>query len=201
MIVGYRLSIDDDDSHFLGDATFRPPRSAGFHDWRFGSAERPHPATCPTCGRKTDVDFINPTFRVRKRRQDVVATADGYCLASVRFRRFCEGQPWKGVAFLSLPSDPAFFVFRPTLVLPFDAARRATRFEAPCPACHAFYNVIGSTPVHLIGVERVPDGLFRTDLEFGSGHEQHPVLLTGAGSAEQLRGQRFAGLKLCSVAR
>ena len=161
MIVAYRLSVDDDDSHLLGDETFRPPRSVGFHDWRFGTAERPHPATCPTCGRKTDPDFVNPRFRVHKRRRDVVATADGYCLASERFRRYCESQRWEGVVFLPLPSDPDFFVFRPTLVLPFDPARQGTRFENPCHLPR-YYNVIGARQ-SACGVERqvrtaVPDG-------------------------------------------
>ncbi|MDB5346403.1 MAG: hypothetical protein JWP89_4780 [Schlesneria sp.] len=200
MIVAYRLSIDDDDSHFLGDESFRPPQSAGFHDWRFGRAEHPHPATCPTCGRKTDPDFINPSFRVKRRRRDIVATADGYCLASERFRRYCASQPWEGVKFLPLPADPDFFVFRPTLVLPFDAARRGTRFENPCPTCREYYNVIGATPVYLVGIERIQDGLYRTDLEFGSGPEQQPVTLAGISSGEELRKQKFTGLTLCPVA-
>jgi hypothetical protein len=200
VIIAHRLSVNDDDSHFLGEETFRPPKGAGFHDWRFGTARHPHPATCPNCGRKTDANFINPEFRVKKRRLDFVSSYDGYCFVSRSFREFCEKQEWHGVMYAELPSDPDFFVFRPSQVLPFDAVRRGTRFEDKCPRCLAFYNIIGATPVCLKGVtEPILDGLYRTDLEFGSGPEQNPVVLAGINTGEKLRDQKFRGLTICPV--
>lgn len=118
MIIAYRFCVYDDDTHMLGPDTYRPPRTAGFHDWRFGKDGVPHPATCPNCGRKTDSEYVNP-------------------------KQGCEG-----VTFVPLPADRDFFVLRLANVVPFDAKRRKTRFEDLCPKCGGFYNVIGATPVY-----------------------------------------------------
>jgi hypothetical protein len=67
MIVAYELSAHDDGTNMLGNETYTPPPSAGFHDWRFGKGGVAHPATCPTCGRKTDAEYINPRFRAKRR--------------------------------------------------------------------------------------------------------------------------------------
>jgi len=200
MIVAYRLCVYDDDTHMLGPDTYRPVRTAGFHDWRFGKDGVAHAATCPTCGRKTDPDYVNPKFKAKRRSWDISATYDGYLLVSRRFREFCEKQGWAGMTFVPLPADNDFFVLRVSNVLPFDAQRRKTRFEDPCPTCGAFYNVIGATPVYLRGVtEPIRQGFFRSDLEFASGPEQHPLTLVGIDTADTLLKQRFRKLDLIKV--
>jgi hypothetical protein len=108
MIVAYTLSAHDDGTHMLGDETYRPPRSAGFHDWRFGKDGVPHPATCPTCGRKTDSEYVNPKFKARRRTWDISHTCDGYVIVSKHFREFCEKHGWHGMTFLPLPADKDF---------------------------------------------------------------------------------------------
>lgn len=200
MIIAYRFCIYDDGSHMLGPDTYRPPRTAGFHDWRFGKDGVPHAATCPTCGRKTDSEYVNPNFKAKRRTWDISATYDGYHLVSTRFREFCQKQGYDGVTFVPLPADTGYFVLRLANVLPFDSLRRRTRFEDPCPTCGGFYNVIGATPVCLRGVtEPIQDGLFRSDVEFASGPEQHPLILAGVGTAEKLRKQGFLKLDLVEV--
>lgn len=200
MIVAYQCSVHADGTHMLGNETYRLPRSAGFHDWRFGKDGVPHPATCPTCGRKTDPEFVNPKFKAKRRTWDISATYDGYKVVSKRFREFSEKHGWEGMTFVPLPADKDFFVLRLSRVLPFDAKRRRTRFEDPCPACGAFYNVIGANPVYLRGVtEPIQEGFFRSDLEFASGPEQGPLILVGIATAEKLREQGFQKLYLKEV--
>jgi hypothetical protein len=200
MIVAYDLSPHDNDTHMLGEDTYRPPRSAGFHDWRFGKDGVAHPATCPTCGRKTDSEYVNPKYKAKRRTWDIGATYDGYTIVSKRFREFCGRHGWKGMTFVPLPADEDFFVLRLSKVIAFDAKQRGTRFEDPCPKCGAFYNVIGANPVYLRGVTQpIEDGFFRTDLEFASGPEQHPLILVGIGTAEKLRKQKFQKLNLEEV--
>src|SRR5437588_11852462 len=111
-ILGFRLGVHDDGTDMLGPETYRSPPSAGFHDWRFGRAGVPHPATCPTCGRKTDPSYVNRAFRARRRRWDISATGDRYTLVSKRFRAFCERHPWPGAEFVPLPADDDFFILR-----------------------------------------------------------------------------------------
>lgn len=88
----------------LGPDTYRPQAGSAFHDWRFGHNGVPHPATCGTCGRKTDSGFVNQAFRVKRRTRDLTATFHGYRLVSTRFREFCRRNPWAGLD--SRPSRP-----------------------------------------------------------------------------------------------
>ncbi len=75
---------------------------------------------------------------------------------------------------------------------PFDAERRGTTFEKPCPACGAFYDVLGVTPPYLRGVtEPILEGLFRTDLEFGSGPIQHPLIVAGMETYAEMQAKKF----------
>jgi hypothetical protein len=200
MIVSYELCPHDNDTYMLGDETYRPPRTMGFHDWRFGKDGVAHPATCPTCGRKTDPEFVNQKYKAKRRTWDIGATYDGYDIVSKRFREFCRKHRWQGMTFLPLPTDKDFFVLRLSKVLAFDSERRRTRFEDRCPKCGAFYNVIGADPVYLRGVtEPIQEGFFRSDLEFASGPEQHPLILVGIGTAAKLRTQKFQKFDLEEV--
>lgn len=201
MVIAYHMSVHDDGTHMLGPDTYRVPRDAGYYDWRFGIDGIPHPATCPTCGRKTDTNYINPQFRVRRRRRDLTVTYDGYVLVSARFREFCELNNWhQDVHFGNLPADNDYFVFKPTRTLEFDSERRKTRFEDHCPECDKYFNVIGATPVFLRNVDHpITEGFFRSDLEFGSGHEQHPLLILGTETAQKIKRQAFQKIYLRQV--
>ncbi len=199
MILAYELSAQDDDTYMLGEQTYRP-EEPGFHDWRFGVDGVPHPATCPTCGRRTDPDFVSQSFRVKHRRRDLIATYDGYLIASTRLRDFCVSRGDPGVFFVPLPADNAFFWLRSDRMIGFDAALRGTRLERHCQTCRAFYSVVGADPVMLRGVaEPLLEGFYRTDLEFGSGPEQCPIVIVGIRTAQALRGANFRGLELGEV--
>ena len=199
MIVAFSLYPEDNDNEMLGDDTYRSPHSAGFHDWRFGKDGVPHPATCPTCGRKTDPDYVNPDFRATKRKWDVSGTVDGYTIVSKRFRDYCKAQRWKGMRFVPLPADDDFFVLRLTSVLRVDAKRSETMFEDRCPKCRAFYSVIGGAE-YLRGVKKpIKEGFFRSDLEFASGPEQAPLILVGIDTAAKLRKKKFQRFHLEAV--
>lgn len=201
MVIAYQLRPNDDDSFMLGDSTYRVPADVGYYDWRFGCDGTPHEATCPTCGSKTDPQYVNSRFRVRKRRRDMTVTYDGYTLVSVRFREFCESHGWhKDVEFQQLPGDKRFFVFKPTRVLKFDAERRQTLFEQPCPECSEHFSVCGATPIFLRDIEQpVEEGFFRTDLAFGSGHEKSPLIIVGIATAEKIKSERFRGSYLRKI--
>jgi endogenous inhibitor of DNA gyrase (YacG/DUF329 family) len=200
MIIAYKLGIYDDGTYMLGGPTYRATRIGGFHDWRFGQDGVPHPATCPECGSKTDRDYINPDFRPKKRRRDINSTYDGCIIVSRRFRDFCRRNGWKGLTFVRLPADSDFFVLHISSLLRFDAKKRKTRFENPCPTCGGFYSVIGADPVYLRGVRKpIQEGFFRSDLEFGSGPMKHALTLVGIKTAERLTNRKFPKFYLKEV--
>jgi hypothetical protein len=198
--LAYSLSPHDDGSYMLGGGTYRPAIGTPFHDWRFGVDGVPHPATCGMCGRKTDPKYVNPNFRVKKRNRDTTCTYDGYILVSNQFRDFCFEHEFPGLEFTPLPADPAFLVFRQLRRLRFDDERRGTRFAKPCPDCGAFYEVIGARPVYLCGVDSpIEDGIYRSDLEFGSGPSQHPLIFVGVATVDLLRARDFTEFHLDPV--
>lgn len=198
MLIGYSLGAQDDDSYMLGEETYRPVGTA-FHDWRFGVAGVPHPATCGTCGRKTDPNFVSSRFRVRRRRRDLTTTYDGYLLASRRFRDFCTAARLPGLVFTALPADEDFFWLRSERLLAFDAEARGTRFEKYCGSCCAYYDVVGATPVVLRAGTPVGAGFHRTDLEFGSGPEQSPIFIGCVTTGRALNSERLNGVELCPL--
>lgn len=56
--------------------------------------------------------------------------------------------------------------------------------------------VAGATPAFLRVNQPLLDQLFRTDVEFGSGNEQHPLIVMGPGVAERLRNADLLGIDL-----
>jgi len=195
------LLADDDGTCMLGDATYRPATSSGFHDWRFGTGGVPHPATCGACGRKTNSEFVSPSFRVAHRRRDLLMTGDGYLLASKRLRDCCVAWTSPGAQFVTLPADDDFYWLRSDRVVTFDTVARGARFEKRCEACDAFYDVAGATPAILKeGASSLSNGFYRTDVEFGSGPEQCPLIIVAGATAAQVRAEKFRGLDLRAIA-
>src|SRR5262245_20805673 len=92
----------------LGEDQRSVKKPGPFYDWRFYLNGRPHPACCRTCGRKIDRDYVNPSYRVAKRRLDIGCTYDGYEIVSSRFKAFLEKR-WLKARLTPLPADPDFF--------------------------------------------------------------------------------------------
>jgi hypothetical protein len=151
---------------------------------------------CPKCGVKTDRYWIDPGFVLRKRGFDASYTYDGYLIVTERLRSLLE----KGTArFLTLPSEPGFHVLVAEEVVPFDSGRRQTRFEQWCDLCERYAVVAGATPAFLDVSRPLPGWVYRTDIEFGSGNEQHPLTVVGPGTADRIRLGGFAGIDLLPV--
>lgn len=203
MIIGYQLTGHDNDSYMLGEET-RPAASAEerkFFGWRFTQNGAQHPATCPKCGRKTDSDYVNPAFKLRKKRMDVSSTYDGYTIVSTRFREFCETSKIAHVEFVSLPSQPTHAWFRVHRILKVDIkASLGLRFLYPCDVCQAYAGVFGTSGLRFVGVDTtVPKGISRTDLDFAQAHEQHPVIVVDTQLAMAMKAEKFRGICLNEI--
>ncbi|HRI68290.1 MAG TPA: hypothetical protein PK156_28870 [Polyangium sp.] len=134
----------------------------------------------------------------RKKKYDISGSYDGVDVASRRFKDLYERSGMTGLQFKELGDDA--FAIRATNVVAFDAVRRGTKFEKKCDACGIYESVTGATPVYLLPGEVVPDmGFARTDLEFASGDEKHPLLLCGEGVAKILWAAKLKGIVLQKV--
>lgn len=147
---------------------------------------------CPVCGYKTDLYFVNPSFRVKSRAYDLSSTYDGYDIASLKFKEVCRRLKLKGIEFLPLPSDPEFFVIKPTALTSFDSVSRKTKFESLCATCGFYKAVAGATPVFLLSEPETD--ISGTDIIFGSGNSRSRVLIATECAKNMLVTEKLTGL-------
>jgi len=181
-MIGYRLDGHDNGSH-------------AFYD-------RPDVRRCAACGELLDKWNESLTrLRVRGRRKfDISATYDGVLVVSHRFRGACEANALTGLEFTSLPRDPDFSAINSPDVVQFDAERAHTQFINRCSTCGRYKEVIGPDPVSLKPGNTIPDrGFVRTDLEFASGDEKHPLILCGTTTGQILKQSGLKGLELQAI--
>ena len=136
--------------------------------------------------------YVNPTFRSSRRTWDITATRDGYDIVSRRFRDFCLEHAWHGMSFVPLLADEDFFVMQLSQVVHVDAERMNVRVAEHCPLCKHPFEVMGASPTYLRSVDRpIEEGFYQSDLEFGCGHEQSPLVLVGVNTATAIEQQGF----------
>jgi len=202
VLIGYELGGHDNDSYMLGEET-RPAATDAerqYFDWRFTKDGGQHPATCPQCGRKTDPDYIDPHFKLRRKRMDMSATYDDYVIVSERFRDFCIERAIAGIEFVALPSQPKHFrlVVRNVLEVDLEASV-GVRQQCYCDRCGEYAGVFGTGGLRFKGVEGPIQGFFRTDLEFAQAHELGPVLIIDCELAAAMKAAKFRGLCLNKI--
>ena len=197
-VLGYGLSAQVDSKTMFGDLIIS--ESQGTAGLLYQTASTSHDILCGHCGRKKDPAWINPTYRVGRRRRDAVATYDGYFLVSRRFKEAWERTGHIGAVFDSLPADPGYFSLRSTQILEFDVKARETRFEDYCDSCGAYAAVIGAYPIFLKGVSQpLAPGFFRTDVEFATGIAQSPILIVAPESFSSLKSSSLVGLEFSPI--
>ncbi|MCU7845078.1 MAG: hypothetical protein KZQ93_14710 [Candidatus Thiodiazotropha sp. (ex Monitilora ramsayi)] len=147
---------------------------------------------CPKCGYRTDFDYINKKFRVKRRTNDISYTYDGYCVVSLKFKETCERAHLQGMQFNQLPSDKDYYVLKSTCVVKFDTERRKTRFESKCEFCGNHESIVGSTPAFI--KSELNSDICRTDVMFGSGNEKHPMILVSEKAKEVLEREKLNGV-------
>ena len=119
-----------------------------------------------------------------------------HLIISGRFRR---AVPSDGLRFVELETEPGFYALIAENQVAFDAARRRTTLERKCDECQRYFVIAGAYPVFLASAVPLPDVISRTDLEFGTGDEQHPLTLLGCRLAAEVRKANLTGLELKAI--
>lgn len=137
-------------------------------------------------------------LQLMKKGLDVSTTYDGAKIVSQRVHQLYVDEGWTGLEFRPLPMEPGYFQIIATTSVTFDAIRRKTRFIDPCPSCGRFRSVSGATPVFLKDPNNtIPrKGFARSDLEFGTGTEMHPLMMCGVEVGRRLKAAKLKGLDL-----
>lgn len=180
MIVAYALGGPDNGGHYFREA--------------------PDEVFCPDCGSVIDRDYTPRTLGRVKPIYDVASTYDNHYIVSLKFKEFCERARIKDLDFIKVNESPLLYDLRSRLVLPFDAARRKTRFENYCRTCDQYEAVAGATPVFLTGITHpIENGIYRTDTNFGSGREKWPMIIVGVKTKERMQLEKFKGAEYRAV--
>lgn len=154
---------------------------------------------CPVCKNLTSkwTETLSGLVINKLRRADISATYDGVLVVSFRFKEVCLQSGISGVIFIRLPDDPSFFRLDSNNVVEFDAARAKTRFIKQCDLCKNYESIVGTNPFGLkTGNILGEKSLAKTDLEFASLDEKHPITICDAQAGEILKKARLKGLDL-----
>jgi len=197
MIVAYDLAAPDLGAHYYTGA--------------------PRAVFCPSCGNVVDEDYAPSEISLFRYEaeidyshedepldalpEDVGYTYDGHCLVSERFRRTCKSLEIDGIDFMLVNRRLRAYDLRPRRILRFDAERRKTRFIGHCVDCDDHLEVIGAHPVFLRDVVApITDGIFRTDLRFGSRRGRHFSIIVGVRTKERLEAEGLRGMEFRPIA-
>ncbi|MBL8821905.1 MAG: hypothetical protein JNJ77_04900 [Planctomycetia bacterium] len=164
-------------------------------------ASHPGIHRCEICGELTS-KWEEPLLGlvIKKRKYDISITYDGVLIISQKFKSACSDNNLSGLVFRQLSNDADFFAVQASKTVEFDAERRKTRFIQPCNQCGRYESVVGATPVFLkAGTEIDGREFVRTDLEFGSGDQKHPILICGEVAAKALSNANLKGLDLIPI--
>lgn len=188
MLIGKFFLIYDNDSYMLGEETKNvdDPKLRKYMDWRFLVDGELHPATCRSCGRKIETNYLNPNFKLNKKRMSLSATYDGYVIASKKFKTFVEQKGFSNILFRSLPSVKGHYQFITNNVLKYDMESRYLKLEDFCDSCKSYCSITSPAAVLADVCKPLEKGIYRTDLEFGTSYEQTPILITDIQTANEM---------------
>lgn len=145
---------------------------------------------CEACGFRTDFEFVDTDYRLKKEAPDFSFTYDGYCIVSERARRVlsrCEVPP----EFVALPASRGYFVLFPRSVVSIDP--RFLRFEERCAGCGEYASVTGLVALPE-GVERpLPRGVYRSDIKLGSHNAKWCIKIVSVDLAEEVQATGLTG--------
>ena len=155
-------------------------------------------SVCNSCHYRTDFEYINDEFKLKRKNYDLSTTYDGYYIGSLKFKELTEREQLKGIEFVTLKNEPEYFVLFVRNIVDFDTDKRECRSENLCEECKNYESFVGATPAFL--KEPLPDTLCRCDVIFGSGNEKSPLLFANQVfhdlvKREKLKGIRFEQLR------
>mgnify|MGYP000484950517 CR=1 FL=1 len=179
MIISYTISGPDNDSYMFDSDTYL--------------------GDCSCCNARLK-QKVNENFILGKNTYDISYTYDDYLIVSQGFKDFCIKTKQNNLNFHTLKSQPNFYFMEATSILEFDSLKRETEFINKCDCCGVYEELIGATPAFLKeSKEIIKEGIYRTDIEFGSKKNRGPLIIMGVETLNVFREQRFKGLEYRAI--
>lgn len=181
MLIAYRLSLQN---------------LARFEFYENAPAE----VFCPNCADILDSEYAPRDLTAEAVHFDLVSTRDGHIVVSQKFKDFCHRIGIPDLDLARVNDTPLLYDLRPRAIVTYDVDCGPPRFEKKCPVCGRHESVVGPRYSCIKGVDLpITDGIYRTDLEFASGQEKHPIIYVGLATAELMKKERFRGIVLNEV--
>ncbi|MCT7944159.1 hypothetical protein [Shewanella septentrionalis] len=147
---------------------------------------------CPVCHYRTNFDFVNQNFTIKRKIYDLSATYDGYYIASLKFKETIDREGIAGITFVAISREPEYFAMFVSNMVSFDTEKRKSKAEKYCSACGNYESFVGATPAFLR--ESPSFDLSRTDVAFGSGNAKHPLLIASECFVSLVKREKLKGL-------
>lgn len=157
-------------------------------------------ACCPECGCKLARELATTRFYLKKKSHDASYTYDGFLIVTERLlNALVEAGATTPLKAAPLPEDKRYdgryFVVEPATHVLVDRSDPAVFIGPSCGVCGVPVEVSGPPEVRL-QADRMVAGIWRTDVEFGSGFEKSPYVVVGVETAERLKRSMYRGVHL-----
>ncbi|WP_431123855.1 hypothetical protein [Flagellimonas flava] len=144
---------------------------------------------------KNRQNYLSEEFKVSNSSFDFSFTYDSALIVSQKFRDFCLRNQYDGLSFYPVPSQKGLYLFKSSNEVLFDTEKRHTKFIDYQEKCKRHDSVVGATPIFIKDNTPLQEGIFRTDVEFGSGYEQSPLILIGELTHQKMKMEKFNSLE------
>lgn len=139
-------------------------------------------------------NYVTEKFRVKRANFNLSYTYDGGTIVSQKFRDFCLRNKYSTLKFYQLKKQKNLYLLKCTKIIAYDIEQRQTRFEEFQPDCQMYNSIAGATPICLSSKNKLEDGFYRTDILFGGGYEQSPILLIGTETFKKMQTEKFTDI-------
>lgn len=154
---------------------------------------------CLKCGHlldkwNEDISAVN----IKKMSHDISYSYDGVLVVSRKFKSTYEDNNLTGLQIV--PLGHGYYSIYPMDEIQYDIEKRKTRFVNKCSCCGQYESVVGATPVFLKAYSEIPEmGFVRTDIEFGTLDEKHPLCICGQKAGEILLASKLKGIDVTVI--
>ncbi len=135
--------------------------------------------------------YLTSEFSIKRTDLSFSHTYDSALIINKKFKDFCFSNKYEGLNFYPLPNLKGFYLLKVENAVVFDFQRRGTKFEDLKEHCGKYNSVAGATPICLKINKPLLDGIFRTDIEFGTGYEQSPLIVIGTKTYFKMQQEMF----------
>lgn len=138
--------------------------------------------------------YLSSDFSFKKTNLSLSATYDSSLIVNQRFKDFCLKNSYEGIEFYTIPKYSGFYLLNVEKEIEFDSKRRKVKFEQFEKTCGKYNSVIGAAPICLTSSIPLSDGFYRTDIEFGTGYEQSPLIVIGTETYSKMQREKFTDI-------